>query len=145
MTTGDGSDPAAKAAGYAVLARTSYVLLTTFRKDGRAVPTPVWAAPGVGDLAGELLVWTNPNAGKVKRIRRSGHVLVQPCDRRGRPVGRGVPATARVLAPHDAPAVLDAIRGKYGLLGRLTLLPQRFTSRPAGALAVRLGGAASAE
>ena len=123
---------------FALLARTPYVLLTTFRKDGRAVPTPVWAAPGAGPLPGELLVWTNPSAGKVKRIRRDGHVLVQPCDRRGRPWGRDVPATARVLEGSDVDAVLDAVRDAYGLLGTLTLLPQRFLSRPSGGLAIRL-------
>ena len=122
----------------AVLARTSYVLLTTFRQDGRAVPTPVWAAPGVGALAGQLLVWTNPQAGKVKRIRRDGRVLVQPCDRRGRPFVRDVPATARVLRDDEVGAALDAVRRKYGLLGRVLLLPQRFLSRPVGGLALRV-------
>ena len=60
-----------------------YVLLTTFRKDGRAVPTPLWAVPdGTG-----LAVWTPTGSGKVKRIRNSGLVTVAPCDLRGNPTG----------------------------------------------------------
>ena len=55
------------------LAAEKYVLLTTFRKDGRAVPTPVWAVRD-GDA---LAVWTVSDAGKVKRIRRDGRVTVE--------------------------------------------------------------------
>src|SRR3954464_1267787 len=63
-----------------------YLLLTTFRKDGRAVPTPVWV---VRD--GERLVaWSAMDSGKVKRIRRDGAVEVGPCDVRGRPTGESV-------------------------------------------------------
>ncbi|HEX2774447.1 MAG TPA: pyridoxamine 5'-phosphate oxidase family protein, partial [Micromonosporaceae bacterium] len=37
-----------------------YVLLTTFRKDGRAVPTPVWVARD----GAELVAWTVTTSGK---------------------------------------------------------------------------------
>ncbi|MEV5447304.1 PPOX class F420-dependent oxidoreductase, partial [Streptomyces sp. NPDC052644] len=58
------------------LAAEKYVLLTTFRKDGRAVSTPVWAVRDDDTLA----VWTVADSGKVKRIRRDGTVTVAPCD-----------------------------------------------------------------
>ncbi|MEU6182867.1 PPOX class F420-dependent oxidoreductase [Streptomyces coeruleorubidus] len=61
------------------LAACRYVLLTTFRRDGRAVPTPVWVMRD-GDC---LAVWSVADAGKVKRIRNSGRVTVAPCDWRG--------------------------------------------------------------
>ncbi|HEX7662619.1 MAG TPA: PPOX class F420-dependent oxidoreductase [Pseudonocardiaceae bacterium] len=58
------------------LAASRYVLLTTFRKDGRAVPTPVWAARDGQDL----VIWTAANTGKIKRLRNNGTVEVSPCD-----------------------------------------------------------------
>ncbi|MFZ3493658.1 PPOX class F420-dependent oxidoreductase [Streptomyces sp. 5.8] len=62
------------------LGRARYVSLTTFRKDGTAVATPVWA---VAD-GGELYVWTRNDAWKVKRIRNNGRVTAVACDVRGR-------------------------------------------------------------
>ena len=53
-----------------------YVLLTTYRKDGRAVPTPLWVVPDGPGLA----FWTPTGTGKLKRIRNNGRVTVQPCD-----------------------------------------------------------------
>ncbi|KJY24087.1 pyridoxamine 5'-phosphate oxidase [Streptomyces sp. NRRL S-444] len=68
------------------LDRGKYVSLTTFRKDGTPVATPVWA---VAD-GGELYVWTRTDSWKVKRIRNNGRVTVSPCDVRGR-VAQGAP------------------------------------------------------
>jgi hypothetical protein len=102
-----------------------YVLLTTFRKDGRAVPTPVWA---VRD-GSELIVYSAPDAGKVKRIRRDGAVRIGPCTVRGTPTGDDVPAHARLL---DEPAVRHAQRlmgRKYGLLFWLTSMGGRVRRR----------------
>lgn len=62
------------------LGRARYVSLTTYRKDGTAVATPVWA---VAD-GGELYVWTRSDSWKVKRIRNNGRVSVVACDVRGR-------------------------------------------------------------
>ncbi|MDX3540880.1 PPOX class F420-dependent oxidoreductase [Streptomyces sp. MB09-01] len=64
------------------LGRAQYVSLTTFRKDGTPVATPVWA---VAD-GGELYVWTRSDSWKVKRIRNDGRVTVTACDVRGRVV-----------------------------------------------------------
>lgn len=75
------------------LGAAQYLLLTTFRRDGTPVPTPVWVARD----GAELVVFTAPNAGKVKRIRRDGAVRVGPCTMRGRPMGGDVPGRARVL------------------------------------------------
>ena len=106
-----------------VLGDASYVLLTTFRKDGRAVATPVWAVR-VGD---ELRVWTIRDSGKVKRIRRSGRVQVAPCTMRGTPRGASIEATARLMSDTEAPVVLDALVVKYGFMGWFTRTMQRFT------------------
>ncbi|WP_046508321.1 PPOX class F420-dependent oxidoreductase [Streptomyces odonnellii] len=72
-----------------------YVSLTTFRKDGRAVVTPV----GCVIEGSTLYVLTPPGTGKVKRIRNSGRVTIAPCNGRGTvPVGAAeVEGVARLL------------------------------------------------
>ena len=106
-----------------VLQDAKYVLLTTFRKDGTPVATPVWAVR-IGD---ELRVWTIRDSGKVKRIRRSSRAQIAPCTMRGNPRGPAIDATARLLPDSEAPAVLDALAAKYGLMGWWTRMMQRFT------------------
>ncbi|MBM9465754.1 PPOX class F420-dependent oxidoreductase [Nakamurella leprariae] len=108
-----------------VLARTSYVLLTTFRKSGAAVATPVWIAPGRGDLAGALLVWSNPRAGKIKRLRRPSDVLVQPCSIGGTPIGEPITARAERLPDDRVQDVIRALVRKYGITAWLTTLSTR--------------------
>ena len=61
------------------LAAGKYLSLTTFRKDGSAVSTPVWVARD-GD---HLYVMTDPSSGKATRLRNSGRVRLAPCDMRG--------------------------------------------------------------
>ncbi|MGC5031450.1 PPOX class F420-dependent oxidoreductase [Micromonospora sp. DT229] len=116
------------------LAAEKYILLTTFRKDGRAVPTPVWAVRD-GDA---LAVWTAADAGKVKRIRRSGKVTVAPCDVRGRPHGAAVPATATLYDPGAMERIRGLIKQKYRVLGRLSLLGSRLRRGQGGTIGIRL-------
>ena len=101
------------------IADAEFVLLTTFRKTGVAVDTPVWAAPD-GD---ELLVTTGGTSGKVKRLRHTARVTVTPCDARGK-VADGAPtveATAVVRNDAETMARLDrALKAKYGM--KYTLL-----------------------
>lgn len=99
----------------AAITRAKYVLLTTFKRDGSAVPTPVWAA----EDGGALLIWTPRESGKVKRIRRSGQVTVAPCTMRGKPTGAAVEATAALLDQAGTARVQQAIGRKYGWIGRL--------------------------
>jgi PPOX class probable F420-dependent enzyme len=93
------------------LPRSTYVSLTTFRRTGAAVATPVWAAPD-GDA---LVVWTRADSGKVKRLRHTSRVTLAPCDFRGRVEGPAVDGIAEFV-PHDAwPQALAALRRTYGL------------------------------
>lgn len=70
------------------LAKQRYISLTTYRRDGRAVATPVWFV-----LDGtRSLVWTDAASGKAKRIRANGRVAVAPCDARGRTKAEALPA-----------------------------------------------------
>jgi uncharacterized protein len=99
-----------------------YVLLTTFRKDGTPVATPVWCAPTAD---GRIGVWTPASSGKVKRVRRSGAVEVAECDRRGTPLGEAVPGKAEILDAEGTRAVRRAVARKYGVLGRILVTTSR--------------------
>lgn len=98
-----------------------YLLVTSYRRDGTPVATPVWV---VRDGAA-LGVWTAADSWKVKRIRRRPDVVVGPCDVRGRPTGGQVPATARIGDAATAERYRGLIARKYGIVGRLTLLGSR--------------------
>ena len=100
---------------FADVAKANYVLLTTFTKDGRPKPTPVWAAPD-----GErLLVITQEKSWKVKRIRNTSRVMLAACDMGGRPKGEAIEATAAILDKSQTGAVYDAIGREYGVIGRV--------------------------
>ncbi|MBF6192465.1 PPOX class F420-dependent oxidoreductase [Nocardia implantans] len=100
------------------MSQSKYVRLTTFRKDGTPVGTPVWVAPD-GD---RIVVWTNAGAGKVKRIRRNPDVALQICDGRGRPTGQEVLAgSARILDAAGTQRVRDVVANKYGIIGKLAI------------------------
>jgi uncharacterized protein len=51
-----------------------YIALTTYRRDGRPVTTPVWLAA----LDGKIYVFTANTIGKAKRVRASGRVRFGP-------------------------------------------------------------------
>lgn len=99
------------------IADARYVSLTTFRKTGVAVPTPVWAVP-LPD--GRLGVWTAPDAGKVKRLAHTPAVEVTACDVRGRIKPGAQVHTGSAIVVDDGPEVgqvQSALRRKYGLQG----------------------------
>ena len=118
--------------GLGDLVTESYVSLTTFRKDGRAVPTPIWV---VGDGAG-LAVWTPADSGKIKRLRNVDRVTVQPCDARGNVHGAVVEAKARIGDAADTERVRGLIGKKYGVLGRLTVWASKLRRGSEGTVAV---------
>ena len=99
------------------LGRGSYLLVTTFRKDGTPVPTPVW----VGRDGDELLVWTQTSAGKVKRIRNNPAVEVTACDLRGKPRGETFKGPARILDAAETERGRKVLRKKYGIAGRVVI------------------------
>ncbi|MGF1428545.1 PPOX class F420-dependent oxidoreductase [Kitasatospora sp. LaBMicrA B282] len=98
------------------LTRARYVSLTTYRRDGTPVATPVWHV--VAD--GLLYVWTETNTGKVKRLRRDPRVRVVVCDVRGRiaPGAASAEGTARVLDAAGSDRVRRLLGRKY-LLARI--------------------------
>ena len=93
------------------IAGSKHVRLTTFRRDGTAVPTPVWHVID-GD---ELVVVSEAAAGKVKRIRNDGRVVVTACDFRGR-VAEGAAeteGTARLLDEAGTRHARDLLARRY--------------------------------
>ncbi len=99
---------------FLALGEQSFVSLTTYRRSGEPVPTPVWLARSGGDL----VVTTTPDSGKVKRLRRDARVTLRPCDRRGT-VADGAPTVAGTAVVLSDPAEVQrhrqALRDKYGL------------------------------
>jgi PPOX class probable F420-dependent enzyme len=91
------------------------MLLVSFRRDGRPVPTPVWFA----SASNVLYARSEADAGKIKRIRRDSRVLVAPCDGRGRPLGPAHDAKARVLASDETLVAETALAGRYGVTRRI--------------------------
>ena len=112
---------------FAVLEGHGYALLTTFRKDGRPVPTPVWFS-----IAGDrLYVFTDLESGKVKRIRNDPRVMLSPSDFRGRPKGGSLRAEARVLDRAGGEVADRALREKYGGRYRLAQAVLRLLGKSA--------------
>jgi PPOX class probable F420-dependent enzyme len=66
-----------------------------------------------------LYVVTNPNSGKVKRIRHTPEVEVAPSDGRGKPLGEPAKAVARILSPEEEALARSALDQKYRLAKRL--------------------------
>jgi uncharacterized protein len=109
------------------LADARFVSLTTFRRSGAPVATPVWIAADP-DGAG-LLVTTPRESGKVKRLRRDPRVQLRPCDRRGK-VEADAPRTdgTAELVPYDA-RLEGIFKRKYGLEYRVFMVAERLFAR----------------
>ena len=98
-----------------------YVALTTYRRDGTPVTTPVWAA-----AEGEsIYLFTNAAAGKVKRLRNSSRAAVAPCTARGTITGTQLPAEAFNLTSDQMPKVWRLLAKKYGVAVRLFMAYDR--------------------
>lgn len=111
---------------FAALGNERFLSLTTFRKSGEPVSTPVWVGRD-----GDALVATTPaGSGKVKRLRTSPRVELRPCNRMGR-VKDGVepvPGVADVLTDDGSRERLTGIiREKYGLEYRIVMGIERLT------------------
>ena len=102
-----------------------YVSLTTFRRSGVPVATPVWAAADGADL----VVWTRTDTGKVKRLRHTTRVTVAPCEFRGTTTGDAVEGVAEIIDHAEWPRALAALRRDYGLRFQLGYLTSRLVQR----------------
>ena len=110
------------------LDREAYISLATFRRNGRAVETPVWFA--LHD--GRLWVFSAGDAGKVKRLRNGSRIRVAPCTVRGRVTGDWIDGSGRIVEdPGEIDAAYAALHAKYGWQMRLTDFLSGLTGRRA--------------
>jgi PPOX class probable F420-dependent enzyme len=130
-----------KHAKFSDLDREAYISLATFRRDGRAVQTPVWFA-----RRGErLYVFTENDAGKVKRLRNGPSARVAACNVRGGLRGDWIEARGRVVADSGTEReAYAALRAKYGWQMRLVDFFSRLTGRIDSRAIVELESAGTA-
>jgi uncharacterized protein len=123
------------------LASSQYVVVTSYKRDGTPVATPLWV---VGD--GEAVaVWTPRKAYKVRRIRRNPAVTVAPCTFGGNPLGPALPGRAEILDRTGTDRVRAALKRKYGFVGWLTMTGSRLRRGADGTVAIRIVLSGSAE
>jgi PPOX class probable F420-dependent enzyme len=92
--------------------RQKTVLLTTYRRDGTPVGTPVNIAVE-GDHA---FVRTWDTAWKLKRIRNNPEVEIAPSTFRGQPTGPAIKARARTLAGEESERAGRALARKHPII-----------------------------
>ena len=92
--------------------RQATVLLTTYRRDGTPVGTPV----NIAVVGPRAVIRTWDTAGKTKRIRRHPLVDVAPATNQGHPTGPALRARARVLDGDEATQASRALARKYRVM-----------------------------
>jgi PPOX class probable F420-dependent enzyme len=113
------------------LADARFVLLTTFRRSGERVSTPVW----VGRDGEALVVLTPAGSGKVKRLRHDPRVELAPCGRFGKVSDGVVPVPGTADLRESAPDVdrgRATIRRHYPIESRVVLGIERLAERLRG-------------
>jgi PPOX class probable F420-dependent enzyme len=112
------------------LDREQCIALTTFRKTGQAVTTPVMFAQSLGTI----YVGTRADAGKLKRLSLSGRVTLAPCTYSGKVTGAVIAGKTRLLTePQECTAASTALAKKYGFMLPLTRNAWRLLHRKAKA------------
>jgi PPOX class probable F420-dependent enzyme len=93
------------------IATSKQISLTTYRKSGTPVSTPVWHVPG-GD---SLTTVSTADAGKIKRIRNNSRVEVTACDIRGRirPGAQPVEGVATLLPESETETARRLMESRY--------------------------------
>ena len=98
------------------LGREQCIALTTFRKTGQPVTTPVWFAIRLGTI----YVETHSDAGKLKRLRHTARVTFAPCTYSGKVTGSMYEGIARILTEsEESTEASAALAKKYGIMRSL--------------------------
>lgn len=93
-----------------------YISLTTYRKSGVEVSTPVWFIL----LDGKVYVQSPAKSGKIKRLRNNPQVQLAACDRSGKLTsGPTLSGTARMLSEQEAKVFLPLLGKRFGFLPAL--------------------------
>lgn len=85
------------------------ISLTTFKRDGSRVSTPIW----FNVMNGKIYVTTETSAWKVKRIANNPRVEFAVCTQGGKVTGQTFGGTARIVAPVELAAVISAKKRRY--------------------------------
>lgn len=88
-----------------ILSNTIFVSLTTFRKNGQPVATPL-SKLSIHDK--KLYLVTGVTTGKMKRLKHTKHVQIAPCKHDGTVTGIVIDAQARILSDGEKQALFDA-------------------------------------
>ena len=95
-----------------------YLSLTTYRRDGTPVSTPVWFV----EEGGRLFVTTGAESYKAKRLRRNPVAMVAPCTARGVVKGESIPVRVEFL-PAAEHARIDQLMAEKYRVDRVLILP----------------------
>jgi PPOX class probable F420-dependent enzyme len=110
-----------------------YMSLESYRKDGRAVATPVWFA----EEGGVFYIYSLADVGKVKRIRNNPRVRIAPCDVRGKLKGSWINAEAHILDASGEEYGHKLLNQKYGMLKRIGDFFSKLRKRKRVVIAIR--------
>ncbi len=106
----DGSAPSSKSRA---------VALTTFKRDGTAVSTPVWFYVD-GD---KLYTTTHGTAAKLKRLKNNSAIELAVCSQGGKLKGPVYVGTARELSATETEAVMKRKQRRYPIHRLMVMLP----------------------
>jgi uncharacterized protein len=118
----------------ASLAAAQYVSLTSYRRDGTSVSTPIWVCGHGSGLA----VWTVRTSFKVKRIERNPDVTLAPCKLRGEVTGPATPGRATIMSDEETAKLRKVMARKYGLMGWLTVYGSVLRRGKTGTIGIRI-------
>jgi PPOX class probable F420-dependent enzyme len=106
-----------------------YLSVTSFKRDGTGVATPVWFV----HEGSRLFALTDLHSGKVRRIRRDPRILVAPCRADGKLRREPIPARVEVLTDiPDLERVQKLLKERYKLSYRVVMLGYRVGRRLRG-------------
>jgi len=126
------------AADLRTLVRGRFLSVTSFKRDGTPVATPLWC---VSD-GSRLFAFTDLHSAKVRRVRRNPHVLIASCRVDGKLRGELVSARAEVLtAPAELERVRELLLEHYKISYRVVMLFYRLGRRLRGRQSVADGAA----
>jgi PPOX class probable F420-dependent enzyme len=128
--------PAQASADLGALFPGRYLSVTTFKRDGTGVPTPVWF---VSDRQ-RLFAFTDLHSPKIWRLRRNPRALIAPCRVDGRLRGRPVAAHVEILTDEvDLERVQRLLLARYRITYRIVMLFYRLGRRARGRQSVADG------
>jgi PPOX class probable F420-dependent enzyme len=93
------------------------ISLTTFKRDGSRVATPIW----LNVMNEKIYVTTEAESWKLKRVKNNPRVEFAACTQRGKVTGPVFTGTARVLGVSEIGPVLDAKRRRYFMFRIISL------------------------